>query len=428
MVPPDHRPARRSLGFAAVVACLALMLGACASSSDDSSSAPATTTASAASGGTPLARFASYRSKNYQDPSHWVCRPETTDDICHSDLDATAVAADGSLTVQPFRRAKAPKIDCFYVYPTISRDKTTYSDWKASPDEEGYVTLNQAARLASVCRVFAPVYRQITLAGLGRRMGGGGSGEKEEQGDPYADVLDAFKTYLANDNGGRGFVLIGHSQGSGMLNQLIREEIDTHADLRDALVGAYLAGGAVSVPDGKLVGGDFQHVPLCSKTKETGCVATWATFRSTAPPPANSFFGRPRGGGQGRVAGCVNPAAPGGSAETDADAYFPANRSASILGGGPATDGSDASPWVDASAGPITTPFVRLTDLVTVRCTTKDGFHYLEATIHGDPDDPRADDVPGDITPEWGLHLIDVNLVMGDVVRTIEAQAAAHPA
>ena len=37
----------------------------------------------------------------------------------------------------------------------------------------------------------------------------------------------------------------------------------------------------------------------------------------------------------------------------------------------------------------------------------------------------RADDIPGDLTPEWGLHLVDVNLVMGDVVRQVAAQSDA---
>ena len=126
------------------------------------------------------------------------------------------ISADGTTKVEPFQAAEDPAIDCFYVYPTISRDQSTYSDWDPSPDEEGYVTLQQAARLASECRLFTPVYRQITLQGLASRMGGGQGAE--EQGDPFADVLDAFRTYMATDNGGRGVVLIGHSQGAGMLN------------------------------------------------------------------------------------------------------------------------------------------------------------------------------------------------------------------
>lgn len=422
-----------------------LVLGACSSSSGSSdgsakattTTAGASTTSTAGSGttveldpstgkvvGKALARYASYRSKQYDTPSHWVCRPDTPHDICHHDLDSTTITAAGKLTVHPFVAAKDPKIDCFYVYPTISQDKTRYSDWNASPAQEGYVTLNQAARLRADCRVFAPVYRQQTLTGLTSLISGGHA--STQKGDPFADVLDAFRTYMAEDNHGRGFVLIGHSQGASMLNQLIRTEIDPHPDVRAKLVSAYLAGGAVEVPPGKTVGGDFAHVPLCTSAAEAGCVVTWDTFRSTATPPANSYFGRGATAKDGTklVAGCVSPAAPGGGVG-QADAEFPADRTANILSGGtPSAAGT--SPWLAASAGTITTPYVSLPGLVTVRCTSKDGFAFEEATLHPTPGGPRANDIPGDLTPEWGLHLVDVNLVMGNIVSLVAQQAKAY--
>lgn len=415
----------------AVLVLAALAAGATACSSDDaSSSSPTTaarrstsTTAADDTGPGPIEGYGDYESVSYDDPSHWVCRPDTPDDICHSDLDATRVDADGTLTVEPFEAADDPAIDCFYVYPTISRDEGTNSDWQASPDEEGYVTLNQAARLRAQCRVFAPVYRQITLTSLVGRLNGTGQTTGDEPPlDPFDDVLDAFRTYLAQDNDGRGFVLIGHSQGGGMLNQLIQTEIDGNDDLRAKLVGAYLIGSAVAVPEGEVVGGDFAKVPLCTESGQVGCAMTWATFRDTAPPPPEgSLFGYPRGG-EG-VAGCVNPAAPlGGSAELDA--YFPKEGGASILT--PEVPDTDGRTWVDPSVGEIETPFVRLTDLVSAECTTAGKLNYLEVTVHGDPADPRADDVPGDLTPEWGLHLVDVNLAMGDIVEHVRLQAEAY--
>lgn len=434
-----HRHTRLLAATTAAV----LLLGACSSgdggSSDgapDSDQAAATTAPSGASGsdddgaGAPLERYAGYETTSYDDPAHWICRPDTTDDLCDGDLDATVVEADGTLTVEPFERAEDPAVDCFYVYPTISRDETAFSDWEWSDDEEGWTVLNQAARLQSQCRLFAPVYRQRTLAGLAGAIGGE-DGAPADEGDPYADVLDAFKTYMADDNGGRGVVLIGHSQGSGMLNQLIQDEVDPNDDVRELLVGAYLAGSSVAVPEeGALVGGDFQNVPLCSEDGEPGCAMTWATFRGTAPPPPGSFFGAPRAG-EG-VAGCVNPADVGG-AETDLepitaplDAYFPTTGGSSILTGG-GTD-PEGRTWLDPAAGKVETPWVRLPDLVSGSCTASDGFSWLSVAVTPSPDGPRADDIPGDLSPEWGLHLVDVNLVMGDIVRQVEAQAAAHAA
>lgn len=423
---------------------LALVVGACSSGDGDggaggrstTTATNGTTTTTADDGGSgvgpgpradakPLARYADYETANYDEPSHWVCRPDTPKDICHGNLDTTVIEADGTTEVEHFERAEDPPIDCFYVYPTISRDEGAYSDWNASPDEEGFVTLNQAARLAATCRVFAPVYRQGTLGGLADRIGGGSTDRDAQLSQPFDDVLDAFRTYMAQDNGGRGFVLIGHSQGTAMLSQLIAKEIDPNEDVRSHLVGAYLAGGSVSVPEGEVVGGDFQHVPLCTKPGEVGCVVTWATFRSTAPPPSNALFGRPwtGAGGAGGVAGCVNPAAVGSRGSADLDAYFPADATASILGS-LGISGEDRA-WLAPGSGEITTPYVRLPGLVSGRCASKDGFNWLEATVHPSTG-PRADDIPGDLTPQWGLHLVDVNLVMGDVVADVAAQAKAY--
>jgi len=367
----------------------------------------------------PVAASAGYRSVSYDDPAHWICRPEAPG-ICGSDLDATVVAADGTLTVEPFHADPDAPIDCFYVYPTISRDQSKVSDWNASPDEEGYAVLNQAARLGSVCRVFAPVYRQTTLTALASALSGATGPAGDGTVQPYDDVLDAWKTYMAEDNHGRGVVLIGHSQGSGMLSRLITEEIDPRPEVRAKLVSAYLAGWTVKVPDGADVGGDFKDVPVCRAEDQVGCVVTWASFRSTAPPPAGAYFGKPRTG-EG-VAGCANPATLGGGS-AELHNYFPANRKASILSALGAT-GDAASTWVDASAGAVSTPFVSLPGLVTGECVNAGGRNYLAVTVHADPG-PRADDIPGDLTPEWGLHLVDVSLVMGDVVDLVRSQSAA---
>jgi hypothetical protein len=118
----------------------------------------------------------------------------------------------------------------------------------------------------------------------------------------------------------------------------------------------------------------------------------------------------------------VNPAAAGASAELDS--YFPADAEASILSS--LGTGGEAQSWLDPAAGTITTPFVRVTDLATGSCTTQGNFTYLEVTVTGAGDGPRADDFGGDLSPEWGLHLVDVNLVMGDVVRNVAAQAEVY--
>jgi hypothetical protein len=422
-------PHRSTIRTAALVTALVLALAACGSggSSGDSASKNKDTTTTTAKAGPKatgtLARYAGYKSVSYTDPKHWVCRPDNSSDICQSNLDATKVDADGTLTVEKFTPAADPKIDCFYVYPTISKDPGMIADWNFSPDEEGWVTLQQAARLRSRCRVFAPVYRQITFNGLSSNVNS--KGAKVDRNAVYGDVLDAFKTYMAQDNKGRGIVLIGHSQGAGMLAQLLKTEFDPNKDVRAQLVGAYLAGGGVGVPKGKLIGGDLKNIPLCSSDAQAGCVTTWASFRSTAMPPSDTFFGKTRTGTG--VAGCVNPADPKGSGDTNLDGYFPAARNATIVAPHAGTDltqvgAKPASEWVKGTAGTLTTPFVHLTDLNSGECVMSNGAHVLKITVHGNPSDPRADDIGGDLTPQWGLHLQDINLTMGDIVQRVTQQ------
>jgi hypothetical protein len=358
--------------------------------------------------------YPGYSSAIYADPAHWLCRPDK-DDVCDHDLDATIVKANGRTRTERWRPARHAKIDCFYVYPTISTDPGGNSDLIPGEDQELFVVRQQAARLESECRLFAPVYRQLTLTALIARLGG--NPIPSDAALAYSDVVEAWKHYIANDNQGRGVVLIGHSQGASLLVRLIKDEIDPSPALRARLVSAMLLGTSLQVRDGADVGGDFANIPLCHSPRDTGCAISYASFRSTSPPPANSFFGRSLG--PGLKAACTNPAAlAGGSASLHP--YFPTNgRSLPILPLPPVA-------WVDPSRNvEITTPFVTLPDLVSSECAEHDGFVYLSLTVHGDPADPRIDDIGGDLTPEWGLHLVDANVAMGDLVALARSQGRA---
>lgn len=378
----------------------------------------------------PLAAYAEDPAKVsevYTDAASWLCRPDVLDDVCDHDLDVTIVEADGSTMVERFQAVEEAPVDCFYVYPTISRDPSVNSDMEASPEEEGFAVLNQAARLGEVCRVFAPIYRQTTLAGLTAALGGG-DGPSAEAGEiAYGDVLEAWEHYLAQDNGGRGVLLVGHSQGSAHLSRLLREEIDPEPEVRERLVGAYLAGWGVDVPPGEVVGGSFQDVPLCEAADQTGCVLSWAAFRETDPPPEGAFFGQSRSTGE--PAACTNPAdlAGGvGGESVELGAVFPADPSGGLLSSLGA--GGDPQPFLDPEVGEVTTPFVATPGLVTGACREDGGYAYLAVGVHGDPDGPRADDISGDLTPTWGLHLVDVNLVMQDLVDLAATQTEAYVA
>ncbi|HEX6417268.1 MAG TPA: DUF3089 domain-containing protein [Acidimicrobiales bacterium] len=364
--------------------------------------------------------YEGHTSETYADDRHWLCRPGAAGEVCSRDLDATAVAADGSTEVLRHEPAEDPPVDCFYVYPTTSRDPGPNSDLEPGETEEVLTAWNQAARLTASCRVFAPVYRQVTLSAiLGDDRDRGGDGEESPGAVAYGDVLDAFKHYLANDSEGRGFVLIGHSQGGGLLARLIADEIDPEPLLRDRLVAAYILGASVQVPEGEAAGGTFDQVPLCERDDQTGCVVSYASYRATRPPPPSGLFGR---SGAGTRAACVNPADVAGGGPADLEPYFLVDPPEGALLGGEA-----AQPFADAGRGAeITTPWVTYPGLVTGECAGDEAFTYLSLTVDGDPADPRTDDIGGDLTEEWGMHLVDANVAMGDIVRLVAAQGAAY--
>ena len=102
----------------------------------------------------------------------------------------------------------------------------------------------------------------------------------------YNDVVDAWNSYLANDNKGRGVVLIGHSQGSGLLQRLIPAEIDGKP-VQKQLVSALILGSNLPVTNGGETGA-FKSIPTCKTADQVGCVISYVTFRDTVPPPANT--------------------------------------------------------------------------------------------------------------------------------------------
>jgi hypothetical protein len=217
-------------------------------------------------------------------------------------------------------------------------------------------------------------------------------------------------------------VLVGHSQGSYVLAELVRKEIDGKP-VQARIVSALLLGATMNVPKGKDVGGSFQNIPVCRKPGQTGCLVAFSSFRSNVPPPADSRFGKvddPE-----KIAVCANPAALGGGS-APLRAYLSA-------AGRTITGNTPPKPWVMPEQA-IETPFVSVPGLLTGECKTNEHATFLEVTVRGDPADPRVDDITGDIgvagkpVASWGLHLIDVGLAMGDLLDVVRQQSKAFAA
>src|ERR1039458_7589570 len=198
----------------------------------------------------------------------WLCKPGLANNPCLNSEETTVRLDGGATFVEHAKPAKEPPIDCFYVYPTVSSQGTINANEEIDPEEIA-IAESQASRFSQVCKVYAPIYPQLTIPAINAYLG---EVKPETSVKAYTGGAAAFLEYIARYNDGRGFELIGHSQGSAMLEQLIKEVIETKPALRKQLVGAIVLGGQVIVPEGKNVGGTFKTIPGCSGIGQTGRV------------------------------------------------------------------------------------------------------------------------------------------------------------
>jgi hypothetical protein len=343
----------------------------------------------------------------------WLCLPGQSPDPCTPGLSTTAYTPTfKKLGVQHPAQVAKPKVDCFYVYPTVSDQPTGNANLNVDPEERS-IALYQAARYSQYCRVFAPMYRQLTLAGIGN-----GTPTTTPNGAiGLADVRSAFRTYLRRYNHGRGFVLIGHSQGSFVLRSLIAKDVDKQPAVRKRLVSAILLGGNVTVKRGKSIGGDFKHIPACTSSQQLGCVIAFSTFDAT--PPTNSLFGRPPGEAPYAPKPprlqvlCTNPAAlAGGSGILDPIApsapFAPGTLIAAGIGLLNFKTPTPPTVWWTAPGA------------FSAHCSEINGATVLEVKArHGGPT-PVASP-----TPAWGLHLLDANIALGNLIGIVSDEATA---
>jgi hypothetical protein len=345
---------------------------------------------------------------DYANDSSWLCLPGRAD-VCSKPLATTALNPNGYGSTGQSAVAKDPPLDCFYVYPTVSRDQGMNSDLSIS--EEKGATEVQFARFAGVCRTFAPTYRQMTLGAVAAFSAG--ADISSAAAIAYRDVAASWRNYLSTRNNGRPFVLIGHSQGSVMLQQLIAREIETNPAIAARMKLAIIPGFDVIVPQGKLVGGTLKKTPLCSRSGETGCVISWVSFREKNVPPVGAMFGitdQP-----GMTVGCVNPGRAGSKDWVPLDSYWYARSSYPVPGG----------PIVWSSEGPSPSPFLRTEGLVSAKCINDGQRGYLSVRTNHRLGEKWTDRIGGEVgimnmfLPGWGMHLSDMSEAQGDLVREV---------
>lgn len=345
-------------------------------------------------------------SNPYRDDNLWLCKPGIESDYCYGDLRATEILPDGTTRIVEHLPEQNSEIDCFYIYPTVDITGPIGNHTDFSDITPMLVPLmNQAARFSSVCAVYAPLYRQVTLPTFA-------SPYKDDYLEiAYSDVLDAFRHYLDCCNNGRQFVLMGHSQGSIMLRMLMEREFDSDENLKKRLIAALLIGGDVFVPENERSGGTFKTIPLCSYPEETGCVIAYRSYAEGYPPRIPWPAGFP----PGTDSACVNPAGTGNEWGYLSGSYFPVK--------------IDFPGFQRTIMEGLETPFFLYRNFFRARCSHTEAGSYLEiGTVPGEGDQ-RTIPIPLEEIPLFdvaGLHMLDYNLALENLIELVRIKSANY--
>ena len=163
---------------------------------------------------------------------------------------------------------------------------------------------------------------------------------------------------------------------------------------------------------GKDEGGDFKNVPACRSQTQLGCVVAFSTFDQV--PPADSKFGRTSTKGQQVL--CTNPA----SLRGGSGLVTPIEPTA------PFAPGSSISAGIALLQLPLPTaptPFISIPDAYKAHCSSAAGANVLQLAAHAGA--PTAKPSPD---PTWGLHLVDANIALANLLQIVSSEARAYAA
>ena len=193
-----------------------------------------------------------YENINYADPNNWMKQPKITKNV-----------------------------DTIFIYPTEYIDDSegapTFADINEKlmrkPAQDTY--LMQGTAYEDSTNVFVPYYRQLNMAAASKMT----SQELEAAlgSIPKKDVFAALDYYFENLNGGRPFILAGHSQGSGIQRFVLAEYMKAHPEYQKRMIAAYLIGYSITKDYLKA----NPHLKFTEKADDTGVIISWNTERST---------------------------------------------------------------------------------------------------------------------------------------------------
>jgi len=205
---------------------------------------------------TPSGAFSDYAppvAPDYSKPETWAALPSENDP---ADMSPTGLNLD--------KQASA-EADVFFIHPTTYINGDSWNqpldDQRANELLTTRVLPTQAAAFNGCCKVYAPRYRQATIAAFFDKKS---NGEKALE-LAYDDVKRAFDYFIKHHSKGRPFILAGHSQGARHANQLLQKHISDEM-IATQLVAAYTIGQHLP---------PLPNIPVCEKATQTGCQISW---------------------------------------------------------------------------------------------------------------------------------------------------------
>lgn len=320
---------------------------------------------------------------DYTETSAWAALPTMQD--------AADFAPDGTSVPEAQAMARA---DVFYIQPTTYRGGENWNQDISMEDVNAWTDISVIARQASAfngcCKIYAPRYRQATIAAMGAPDDSGA----RAYALAYEDVFKAWQHYTSAWNEGRPFIIASHSQGTLHAAKLLEEEIDG-TPWADKMIAAYIVG--IGQNKG-LFGRSLKQITLCKGATDTGCVISWNTFtRDGDPAPGvtrlKARYRERFGTSEGEEIVCWNPV----SAMLDG-ANVPASKNLGALPGAP----NPGDPLTDLPA---------LTSGFGAEC--KDGSLYT--------DKPLTDDFNLTLFDGGNLHMHDFDLFYENIrVNAVE--------
>ena len=342
------------------------------------------------------------------DGTVWLCRPGQAGDPCTGSLDTTVVEPDGARHQVDYQPSRDPAIDCFYVYPNVTHQTTANADLRVEPQETAIAQL-EASPFSQDCRVFAPMYREAT------GQAGSASDQLRASTVAYDSVLSAWRDYLEHYNDGRGVVLIGHSEGSGILAKLLTQHIDQVPEVRRLLVSAIITGADLAVYTQGF--GPLKTIGPCQSPTQTGCVVDYNAY-ARAPSPGARFgrFVLSEIDGHPVEDICTNPANLAGGSGQLVAMYRTQLATQDVAG-------SMTHGVFGPNPPTSSTPWIEYVDGYSARCVVVSGHHVLMVEREGHAPAFSATPFP---EASFGLHVDDPNLAMGNLVDLVRSQATAY--